>query len=166
MIQFPVPHKARFSPCVRNFSAPFAGTYDFGIAANAGLSLLPLQANIVYLISSYSVGGNIASEDYLSAINTLPKFILTRKNDNQPIRTDSIPVVQFESGKETMIFADSKQANDELLINLSGILNQTPSLVGVDPVILTISFSIFAIEDRDYAIAFQEKLSGNTARSL
>jgi hypothetical protein len=166
MIQFPIPHKARFIPCVKSFSAPFTGTYNFGIAANSALSILPLQGNVVYLISSYSVGGNIASEDYLSAINTLPKFILSRKNDAQAIRTDSIPVVQFEQGKETMIFTDSKQGNDELLVTLSGILNQTAALVGVNPVILTISFSIFAIEDRNYAIAFLEKLSGNTARSL
>lgn len=166
MIQFPIPHKARFIPCVKSFSAPFTGVYDFGIAANADLTLLPLQANIVYLISTYSVGGNIGSEDYLSAINTLPKFLFKRRNDNQAIKTDSISVVQFEQNKEAMIFSDSKQADDEVRISLTGILNQTASLIGISPVIISISFSIFAIEDRDYAIAFQDKLSGNAARGL
>jgi hypothetical protein len=166
MIQFPVPHKARFIPVVKSFSAPFTGVYNFGTAANTDQTLLKLDSNIVYLISVYTVGGNIASEDYLSAINALPQFILKRRNDNQTIRTDFIPVVQFEQNKEAMIFVDSRQADDELRATFSGILNQTAPLVGVDPVIITLSFSIFAIEDRDYGIAFLDKLSGNTARSL
>jgi hypothetical protein len=166
MIQFPVPHKSRFLPIARSFSAPFTGIYDFGIAANTDAKLLDLQANTVFIISSYSIGGNIASEDYLSAINTLPQFVLKRRNDGQQIHTGTVPVVQFEQNKEAMIFFESKQGDDELRITFAGILNQTGDLVGVDPVIINLSFSIFAIEDNEYAKKFFDKDSGNAGRRL
>ena len=152
-----IPFKARLIPTENTFSAPFTGQYDFGIDANQNQTVFPLQANTVYYIDNFSVGGNISREDYLSAISTVPNITLSRKQDKSGVYTRSIPLAQFFENKPSTVYVESNKSDDELRISLSGILLQTANLVGVDPVKITISFCAFAIDERDYNITYRDK---------
>lgn len=155
-----IPTKARIIPTENTFSASFLGTYDFGVAANVRQTVFTLDANSVYFLDNFSVGGNISSEDFLSAISTIPIMTLSRKNDTSgsTIYTRSFPITQFYQNKDCTCFVFSNKGSDELVISLSGVLNQISNLIGVDPVKLTISFSCFAMDDRTYNAEFRDQL--------
>jgi len=153
-----IPIKARIIPTENTFSAPFTGVYDFSlVAGNTRQTVFKLDANAVYFLDNFSVAGNIASEDFLSAISTVPTMTLSRKNDKQLIYTRSFPISQFFQNKESTCFVESNKGDDELQISLSGILAQVPNLVGVDPIKLTVSFSCFAMDEREYNQTYRDK---------
>lgn len=152
--------KARLIPSLNLFSAPFTGVYDFGIAANVKQTVFQMDANVVYFLNSFSIGGNIASEDFLSAIATVPTLTLSRKNDGQQVYTRSFPIGQFTAEKDCTCFVESNKGGDELQATFAGVLNQTPNLLGVNPIIITLSFTCFALDDREYNTLFRDRLPG------
>jgi len=162
MIVPKISHKARFISTQNTFSALFlAGGYDFSVPANTRQSVIPILPNTLYFLDNFSLGGNIAKEDFLSAINTVPLMILSLKGDKQAIYERPIPLTSFYDNKECTAYCKSKQSNDELQISLSGILNQTAALVGVSPVILTVTFSVYAMDDKTYNAEFIDVLKGH-----
>jgi hypothetical protein len=161
MIVHKIPHKARYIPTQNTFSALFLGVYNFGIAANTRQTVFPILANTIYFLDNFSLGGNIAKEDFLSSINTLPLMTLSLKScPLNGIYEKPIPLTHFYENKEATAFVQSKQSNDELQVSLSGILNQTAPLVGVSPVVLTVTFSVYAMDDRNYNAQFLDSLKG------
>ena len=152
-----IPFKARLIPTENTFSAPFTGLYDFGLAANVKQTVFALQANTVYYLDNFSVGGNITREDYLSAILTVPTITLFRKQDKSSVYTRSIPLAQFFENKPCTVYVESNKVSDELQITMTGTLVQVANLVGISPVKLTVSFSVFAIDERDYNISYRDK---------
>jgi hypothetical protein len=157
MIIHKIPFKSRIIPTENTFSAAFTGVYDFGAAANVKQTVFKLDRNSVYFLDNFSVAGNIASEDFLSSISTVPVMTLSRRNDGQGIYTRSFPVSQFFQNKECTCFVDSNKGDDELQITLSGILAQVPNIVGVDPVKITISFSCFAMDEVEYNSTYRDR---------
>ena len=151
--------KARVLPTENSFSAAFAGTYDFAVAANTGQTVFKMQANSVYYLDNFTVGGNIAREDFLSAISTTPVITLSRKRDGQLIYIRSIPITQFYENKECTCFVDSQKGDDQLLISMAGILKQTANLVGVSPILLTVSFAAFVIDDTEFNAMYRDRLA-------
>lgn len=152
--------KARIIPTQNTFSASFSlGVYDFGVAANTNQVVFNLDANSVYFLDRFSIAGNIASEDFLSCISTVPLLTLGRKNDNQLIYTRSFPITQFYDNKDCSCFVESNKGTDALVVSITGVLNQNINLVGVDPIILTLSFSCYAIDDRDYNRNFRDSIN-------
>lgn len=160
MITFPIPTKARFIPSENIFSAPFSGLYNFGIAANAGKTVIELQANTVYYLDNFTVSGNVASEDFLACISTTPTLRLYRTFDppGSTLYARTIPISQFYQNKECTCFVTSQKGGESLLATFQGILNQNSSLVGIDPLIITISFSIYAMDDNEYNRQFRDTL--------
>jgi hypothetical protein len=154
MITFPFSNKLRYIPATNTFNAPFTGEYNFSIAANVGQSVIKLQANSIYIISSYSLGGNIPKEDFLSSIAINPAMVLSRKADKQGIYTRAIPLNHFYENREAMVYFESKTKDDELLVTFSGRLNQTANLIGVNPLKITLAFTLYAVDDPSFASNF------------
>jgi hypothetical protein len=154
VINFPFSNKLRYIPASNTFNAPFTGEYNFSIAANTRQSVIGLQANSIYIIDSYSLGGNIAKEDFLSSIAVNPAMILSRKADKQGIYTRAIPLNHFYENREAMVYFESKIRGDELLVSFSGKLNQTANLVGINPLKISLAFTIYAIDDTAFAANF------------
>jgi len=80
MITYTLPKRIRYVPASAifpaTFNAPVLGKYNFnGIT---GVFISKLNAHTVYMIDSMTIGGNIAGEDFLSAIETLPLFNLKK----------------------------------------------------------------------------------------
>lgn len=167
-IFFPIPVKARFIPSSNIFSANFTGVYDFSlVAGNVKQTVIALDRNTVYYIDGFSIGGNITREDYLSAISTLPVMVLSRKNDGQQIYAAPIPLVQFYENHPANAFTTSDKSGDELQLSITtGILNQVSNLVGVNPVKLSVSFNIYAMDDREYNAAFRDSLDPQFSNRL
>jgi hypothetical protein len=152
-----IPEKARFIPTENTFSAPFSGTYDFATAGNTNQLVLALDANTVYYIDNFSVGGNIAREDYLSAISVVPAIVLSRKLDKSSVYLKPIPLAQFYENKPCTCFVESNKKGDELQISSTGLLVQVANIIGVDPVKITVSFSIYAMDSSEYNKKFRDK---------
>lgn len=148
------------------FSAAFTGVYDFGIAANVKQTVLEMSPGITYFVDNFSFAGNISQEDFLSAVSTTPYMIMSRKNDGDRIFTKTLPLNQFASQKPATVFISSNKKNDYLLLTLSGLLNQTANLVGVDPVVFTVSFSVYAIDNNDFNRELQNTLSPDFAKRI
>lgn len=161
MITHKIPFKSRIIPTENNFSAPFTGVYNFGlVAGNSRQTVLPLDANSVYFIDNFSIAGNITSEDFLASISTVPTLTLSKTSDRpgSTIYSRSFPISQFFQGKECTCFVDSNRGNDNLVVSLDGILAQVPNLVGVDPVIITVSFSVFAMDEKEYNQSYRDRV--------
>jgi hypothetical protein len=163
MITHKIPFKSRIIPTENNFTAPFTGVYNFGlVAGNSRQTVFNFEPNTVYFLDNFSIAGNISSEDFLSAISTVPTLTLSKTSDRpgSTIYTRSFPISQFFQGKECTCFVESNRGNDSLVVSLDGILAQVPNLVGVSPVKLTVSFSVFAMDEKEYNITYRDRYYG------
>ena len=166
MIQHLLPHQARFIASQNTFSAPFTGIYDFSIPANDKQLVIEMSPGITYFIDNFSFAGNITQEDFLSAVSIVPALVMSRRNDKDHIFTKSIPLNQFAPDKPATVFVSSTKKNDALLLTLTGKLNQVANIIGVSPVNLTISFSIYAIDNNEYNRALSDRLAPSFARRI
>ena len=159
-ITFPVSKRARVIPTSNAFSSAYsAGVYDFSLTAgNTKQTVIPLSPNTIYYVDNFSVGGNITAEDFLSCVNTVPLLTLSRKQDGQSIYDAPFPINQFFQNKEATAFFSSNKGGDELQATLTGILSQNINIVGVSPVIITLSLAVYAIDDAAINADFRDQL--------
>jgi hypothetical protein len=155
-----LPKKSRYIPTNNIFSASFNspsyGVYDFGVAANAGQTVIVLQPNTVYFVDYFSVSGNIASETFLSVISTQPYLTFSKKTGGV-LFTQKIPVSSFSAENPIGQFLDSQIDGDEIQASFTGVLSQNSDLVGVSPVSLNLKLSIYAMDEREYNEAYRAR---------
>jgi len=128
--------------------------------------LIELQPSTVYFINTISIGGNISEENYLEAVDIFPLLYVKKLKGNMPIYEKPIPISNYFDGNEASVFVVSDIAGDQILLTLEGILEQTPALVGVDPITLQVQFNIFAIESSYYNAAFRDKQDNSIGQDL
>jgi hypothetical protein len=167
-LNFPVPTKAKFAPTVNNFSAAFTGIYDFNIPANDKQVLFKMQPNTVYFIDNFSFAGNIPREDFLDALLLAepPRITIKRISDGQTVYDNPIFLTQFYEDKPATTFLSTRQQGDAALITLNAQLSQTANLIGKSPIVLTIAFNMFYIDDNKYAAAYLDALDASYSRRL
>lgn len=165
----PIPHNARYVSASNIFSAAFnsptIGKYDFGVAGNQNVDVLELQPNSIYYIDTMSIGGNITTEDYLGAINTLPKLTLRRKIGTENLYSKQVPIVQFFQEKQISNFVKSDKGGDFLTMSFEGVLNQTSSLLGISSVSINVFLSIYIVDDNYYNTAIREAMPMSYAQN-
>jgi len=166
MIQHLLPPKARYIASQNVFYAPFTGQYDFNIAANKNQVVIKTVPGVMYFIDNYAFAGNITQEDFLTAVLVTPTMKLTRLNDQDNIFNQTIPLNQYAADKPATVFIGSNKGNDSLLLTFNGVLSQTAALVGVDPVIFTLSLAIYAIDDNQYNKEFMDRLNPSFAQRI
>jgi len=155
MITNQLPHNARYIPTssvfTATFNTPTLGKYDFNSSGNQNTVILPnLDTNSIYIIADMQVGGNIPQEEYLAAINTTPFIRLKTKVTKEIVYASVIPVVLYSQSKDITAYVHSDKGGDQLVADMQGILNQTSYLLGLPSVSISITFSIFAMDSRDY----------------
>lgn len=151
--------RVRF-PAIR-FAAPFGvGVYDFGIAANQNIELIPLQNNSRYLITAISFFANVADSDWLEGMDTAANFPAFRLHyENSPsssIFPEPVQCVNYVDGQDTMAFFKTERKDEKLLISFSGVVNQTAGMVGVDPLLAEVNFTMYQISAEQYNRQFNE----------
>ena len=159
MITYKLPRRIRYVPVSAIFAAAFnvptIGKYDFnGQLKTFYQKLLPTT---IYLIDSFSVGGNISTEDFLDAIDTTPALTLRASGTEQTIFEGPFPITGYFSDRQIVHFFKTPHDNIDLIGTMTGTLKQTPALIGVASVSITISISIHAIDESEWEKMFTKK---------
>lgn len=170
MIVNPIPHTSRFFQSENVFEATFnvptVGKYDFGVAANTNQFCFRLQKNAVYLIERISVGGNISEESFNDSINVTPKLIFKKERQNSVIYQEPFKISNYFKNTDVSTYVWSDIQDDSITLSLEGLLDQTPVLIGVGSIKLTISLSLFVIDNNSYNKVIREGLTKNYAQKL
>ncbi len=163
-ISYQIPHMSHYLTTSNTFEAdfnvPVLGQYSFtGNTTNIDQQVMELQNKKVYLIERTNIGGNISEINYLDAIATLPTFRLKRLQGNEAVYFLPHPVNTYIDNQEVTAWVTSEKGSDQLLIDFFGVLNQTPSLIGVITVKIFVSFAVYIIENQEFYAKFRDKLS-------
>lgn len=170
-INWKIPPKSTFISTSNIFDAPFGtitpGVYDWtNDPTHRNNTVINIENGVLYLIERISVGGNIAEENYLGAINEFPRMILTYQRGGGALYPAPIPIVNYFDGKENVAWAYTEKSPNELQMSFYGILNQTAPLVGVDPVRIHIGLSIYSIRSPQYISAYNDYLTNKFGQGL
>lgn len=162
-IIYQIPHTSRFimtkNIFTATFNSPTAGKYDFGKAANTGVSVQKIFKGTLYLIERVSIGGTVPEGDYLESIETIPELKLRTLKTGAIIYKLPMPIVNYIDDQDIVGWVLSDIGDDELIADMTGVLDQTANLVGIASVKINISYSIYAIEDINFKIRFRDRLS-------
>jgi hypothetical protein len=152
MITYQLPRKIRFIPAsaiyTAAFNTPTLGKYDFN--GQQKVFVTKLLPNTVYLIDAFSIAANIAQEDFLSSINTVPLLNLRKTLNDENIFDVPLQIQNYSTDRQIVHFFKTGLDNCGLAANLTGILDQTANLVGVSNVTLSINFSLHAVDASDF----------------
>lgn len=154
MINFPVPHTARYlnsgNVFEGEFNVPTVGVYDFNVSANVNQKIIDLQKNSVYLLERITVGGNISEEIFLNSIIGIPTIELKTLKTRQTKYEKPISILGFYKNQDVSTFIHTDIANDELVMSLNCSLNQVVETIGIAKIKIMISFSFFVIDNNEY----------------
>lgn len=169
-ITYQIPHTARFIPTTNIFTGlfnnPTIGKYDFGTALNTGQSVLPLKRGTTYLIDRISTGGNIDEGTYLDAIETLPEIILRRSKSNEIVYKTTVPLVNYVDDQDMIAWVKSEKGGEILIVDFTGVLDQTAALVGVLDVKIHLSYSIYAIDSTVFERKFRDVIGDDVGNQV
>jgi hypothetical protein len=153
------PNASRVRYPVRRFSAPFSlGQYDFNQAGNRNVVLMPLQSNSVYVITAINFFSNAREPDWLEGMGAqadFPAFRLHFENeDGNSIYPEPIQCVNFIDGGEQLSYFRTGRESENLLITFTGLVNQVAGMVGIDPLLAEVNFTIYQILDAKWIKKF------------
>lgn len=159
MITYNLPRRIRYVPgnglFTAAFNVPAPGQYDFnGQTVELVKTLVP---NTVYLIDSYSVAGNVAGEDFLSSIDTVPALTLEKTLNHENIFDGPIQIHSYFTDRQIVHFFKTGHNRTGLAGKLTGVLNQIPAFVGLASISLSINFSLHAIDESGFEKEFSKK---------
>ena len=168
-IIYKIPQQSRFistsTVFVSTFNVPTPGRYDFNVAANQNVNVIELQKNVVYLIERLSFGGNISEIEFLSSIVDFPLLSIKRSVSSEIVYQRPLPIVNYADGIETAAWIHSDKQNDFLTFSLSGLLLQTPAMVGLVNVKIQVTASIYAIDSAYYNAAYRDVQNSSIGQS-
>lgn len=151
-----------------------AGSYTFTNGTKAVFTpSRPIQGNVLYIFWTMDFAMDIAEQDYLGAITTLPQFSMYLQSDaSAPAFREPIPLSKYFS---TMPYALAILGNDllssqaqaaqgflfnRLLGGIDGVLNQTSALLGKATVTATVVFSVQEISEAKFIAEFRARAEG------
>jgi hypothetical protein len=140
---------------VLRFAAPFdLGQYDFGQAANQNVRLMALQPNTLYLIAGISFFANVKESDWLESMDTqanFPNFRLHKEfESSDSIYPEPVQCVNYMDGVEQLVYFRTLRDSDNLLISFNGVINQVEGMVGADPVLAEVNFTMYQVTNQEF----------------
>lgn len=145
------------------FNFPSLGKYDFtGTAANKGQVLFSTVNTSIYVISSASFSATIPEGDFLGSIDVslkvnFPAWRLRIASDQTVLHPLPFPVVSYYQNEPFETFIYSQQLNDQILIDFTGVLNQTGALVGITSIRAQISVTYYEIVDTHWIKEYRQQ---------
>jgi hypothetical protein len=163
------PNSVRVRYPVVRFSAPFfAGQYDFGQAGNTGQLVLAMQANSVYCLERINFFAQVSESAWLESMDTaanFPAFALQyEKDSNTPIFPEPVRCVNYIDNAEQLVFFRSTRESERLMISFSGVVNQAADMVGIDPLLAQVNFTLYQVTDDSWNDRFID--GKNIARGI
>lgn len=158
-------------------AAVAAGTYTFAGDKAAFTPSRPIQPNILYMFETLDFSMDIAPADYFSAISTQPQFSMYLQSDasspslREPLILakyfDTVPYRLAVMGSELLGVSNRPTLqgfqSNRLLGNVSGVMNQTSSLLGKMSLTAILVFSVQEVGDHDFIADFKQR-AGSTKR--
>ena len=162
---------------VKRFQAAFdgfTGLYDFSAPAvaafNTDQTLLKLEIGSIYLIERISffagAGTPDAESNWLTAMQSEANFPFFRLHFRNSVSTSIYPepvrCVNFIDGLEQLVFfwttaqGNSQTSPEELRISFGGLVGQVAGMVGIDPLLAEVNFTIYQVTDPAWVKDFIE----------
>jgi len=126
--------------------------YSFDIAeepTNGRQLVIPMNNRYIYLIDRVSFSSSIDEGVYLRSIDVQPDLRLQLRLQSAFLYPYPLPAINYKDNLEFNFWFHSNKANDQLLVSMSGILDQVPETVGVSTIYSHISFIIYQEENVD-----------------
>jgi len=153
-VVYSLPRGTFFRPCAGIFEAiynsPTPAVYDFDVADNTGVELLPLSNSNIYFLAYLSFSATIDPAAYLENIETIPSLNLKTKLSGGQLYGQGVPLVTYLQQSEVAIFFWTEQQNDALIADFRGVLGQNASLTGIPTITAQVSLGIHEIADTDF----------------
>ena len=170
MITFPVPHTARYfntnNVFNSTFNTPTVNKYNFSVAGNQKIKCFEFQKNVQYLIERISIGGNIAESDFNDSISIVPELTFKTEQSGFVVYEKPLYISNYFRNQDISNFVSSDVANDWLTLSMSGVLDQIPSTIGKNIIKISVSLSVFAIDNNDYNRIIREGLTSGYSERL
>lgn len=147
-----------------------AGSYTFPQATKVAFApSRPIQPNVLYMFESLTFAFDVDENDYFGAIATLPQFSMFLQSDasapslREPVVLSkyfmALPYRLSIIGSELLGQSDNTAAQgfqfNRLLGNVTGVVTQTPALLGKLALTAIVVFTVQEIGDNDYISAFK-----------
>lgn len=160
MISKEIPSNSRYRDrSVRftaTFNVPTLGRYNFAVAANTGVLLMPLSTFPVYLVDSIYVSATVDEAAFVQALDAdLVRVQLRRSSDGQAVFSEPVPTVKYAEGQTCAAYFQGAQQQDALVIDCLGQLTQPAPLIGVAAITLQVGFRIYEITDNDWITRYK-----------
>jgi hypothetical protein len=159
MITPQIPRRIRYIPAsglfTATFNVPTIGSYDFN---NQYIVLIQdLLPDTVYLIDSFSLSGNVAGEDFLNAILTVPSLTLMKTLEKEMIFDRPLQIHNYFTDRQIVKFFKTGHSKTGLAASLVGNLNMIPAFVGLASISVSVNFSLHAIDESGFEKEFSKK---------
>lgn len=162
-LPYRIPARSEFIPTGNVFTADFnnptIGKYDFNNATNTNQFIIDLEIGSLYLLDRMSVSGTISEALFTDSINVNPTLTLKKAITKERLHPKPIPIINYVDNQDLIIWAHSDKANESLVADFRGLLDQIPATVGVTSIDITISFSIYKITQPSYITAWKGDVS-------
>lgn len=130
-----------------NFNNP-AGQYGFTqVAGNQGQIVINTRPDTYYLIDKLSFSASIPETVFFSSLGAgaiQPEFRLRfLKASNTPAYPFPFPGINYKDNMDFSFWFHSAKQNDQLLIDMTGVINQVPATVGIAQIFAQLSYVIY-----------------------
>lgn len=165
-----ISHKARFFPTgnifTASFNSPEPGKYSFNASGNYNQKCFEMQKNSAYLIERINIGGNVSEEIYNNSMEITPVLTLKTSKSGVHILEKPFPIVNYIDNQDISTFLYSDLEGDTVTLTMNGTLKQIPDTIGEVRIILTVSFSIFAMDSTTYFRYFRDAMEKDAGKEL
>lgn len=133
-----------------------AGFYTWADAPSILTPDRPVRPNVLYFFRNISMSADIAELDFTSAIVTTPQFNTHLVSDARaPLFREALLMNKFFDQFDYRLWWASQQDNDQLLGTWTGVLAQTPALVGKQSITLKAIITAQEVSDEYYVNQFR-----------
>lgn len=117
----------------------------------------PVMENALYFFRSFSFMADVDEGDYTSAVINIPEFRLFLRGDaNAPLLREPLLMTRFFSQFDYRFWFRRGKVNEVLNAGFSGLLQQTPALVGKTNITLTAVISAQEVTDENFINLFTQ----------
>lgn len=171
-INYGTPHKSSYLPVF----VELVGNYELIVNPNGpnyygynftqkNIPVLDLTQDAVYLFERMSIGGSVSEETFLNAIVTPLSFNMRYTNTKRDVLTQPISILKYSDDRSVNTFLSSPAGND-VVMNVTGVLEQTQELIGVEQISVFLTLEMFETNSTEYNAGFNNALSSNIKSTI
>lgn len=133
-----------------------AGFYTWADVPSALTPNRPVRPNVLYFFRNISMAADIEELDFTGAIIATPQFNAHLVSDaTAPLFREPILMNKFFDQFDYRLWWSSQQENDRLLGTWTGVLQQTPALIGKSSITLKTIITAQEVSDEYFVNQFR-----------